>query len=90
MSNHSGAQNAQRENIERTYDQFHRIAERGVDKTSQRFSQPMRNLFCREGQHSGERDNGEEIEGENPRGAPFLLASNDSDGYKNEQYIDPG
>jgi len=72
-----------------TYDQFHGIPKGGIDQSAQRVSQSMRYLFCRKRENGRQRDNGEEIERENPSGAPFLLASEDAEGYEDEKDVDP-
>lgn len=77
----------QRDNAD---DEFHGISKGRVHQPPQCFTQSAGNLLGREREHGGQRDDGAEVEGKHPGGAPFLVAGDDAQRDKYEEQVDPG
>ncbi len=71
-------------------DELDGVSKGRVDQPAERLAQAAGDLLGRERQHGGQRDDGEEVEGKHPGGAPFLVAGDDAQRDEHEEQVDPG
>ena len=71
-----------------THDQFDGVTKGSVEKAAEGVAQVLGYLLSGEGQHGGQGDDGEEVEGEDGRGAPPQLSGYDSQRHEDEQDVD--